>query len=194
MHDLSCTLVCSRGRVAAAKSTINLLAISTSVMPQCLVMMTKARSIALCAAEQVVRSVQRRGCTSCHSAAECVLMAEVVKVGTCIYMCQLAMYRHNDIRCTAHWRLVRHCAPGSMEAPAYTTMLLLLLTILLAAGGVLADVSYNIMPQSEGQSGRSEARLRPQERSARALLVVGGRNDPEVLGAMSPQTLLSHAA
>ena len=127
--------------------------------------------------------MQRRGCISSHSSAECVLIAEVVKVGTCIYMCQLAMYRHNDIRCTAHWRLVRHCAPRGMEAPACTTMLLLLLTMLLAASGaLLAEVSYDIMPQSEGQSGPTAANLRPPERSARALMAVGGRNDPEVLG------------
>lgn len=61
-------------------------------------------------------------------------------------------------------------------------MLLPLLMTLLAAGGALADaITYNTVPWTEGQSALTAAYLRPQERKARALLVVGGRNDPEVL-------------
>jgi hypothetical protein len=60
-------------------------------------------------------------------------------------------------------------------------MLLLLLTIL-AARAALADVSYETMHLTdEGKSGLAEAHSRPHQRTTRALLVVGGRNDPEVL-------------
>jgi hypothetical protein len=183
MHDLSRTLVCRRGRGAAAKPTIfHLLAISSSVMSQCHNRDDKC-ALVLCAAEQVARFVQRRSCIFCRSSAECVLRVEVVKAGRCIItICQLAMDRQNDIRCTAGWQFVRQCAPGRTVAPACTAMLLLLLTILLAAGGALADViTCNTVPRTEGQSALTAAYLRPQGRKARALLVIGGRNDPEVL-------------
>ena len=61
------------------------------------------------------------------------------------------------------------------------TMFLLLSCLLLAASGALADESYETVNLAKGHNSLAAALSRPQRHTSRALLVVGGRNDPEVL-------------
>jgi hypothetical protein len=101
-------------------------------------------------------------------------------------------YRHKDTRCTATQSLARHNTAAMNKFTSYAAMLVLLLAILRTARGALAAAgeSYETMPSATGHKDLAAAFESSQEHNTRALLVVGGRNDPEVPCPFATQKLL----
>lgn len=94
--------------------------------------------------------------------------------------CQLAQYGQQETWCTDGRDVICRYAIAMSVLESKAAMLLLLSCLLLAASGALADESYETVHLAKGHNSLAAALSRPQKHASRALLVVGGRNDPEV--------------
>ena len=94
--------------------------------------------------------------------------------------CQLAQYGQEKTWCTDSPDIKCRYALAMSVSVLVAAMSLLLPFLLLAASGALADESYETVHLAKGHNSLAAALSRPQKQASRALLVVGGRNDPEV--------------